>query len=373
MIRTRQDFITIEEAMLANYAIKSSDINAIKRDIPESSAHDRTPFQRDRDRIIYSKSFMRLKGKTQVMASGHGDHYRTRLTHSHYVATIGRDISRRLALNEDLTEVIALAHDIGHTCFGHAGQDALNSIMQKYGSHFEHNEQSLWVVEKLEEGGLNLTQAVRDGLDKHRTAYDNPRSQNNLMPSLEAQVVNLSDEIAYRFHDLDDGLRENVFTYDNLSHLKICKMASKEVYRLHPECEYKLCSTRVKSRMLKLMIDDLVKNTNAKLVANNINSPEQVYNYSDQLVDFSDTMRLMVDELGKFLYKNFYRSFEVMNHNKKGVNIIKFLFETYYNKSDLMPEEFTSRLNIEEKHIVVKDYIAGMTDDYATEQYESLL
>ncbi|MBU0578255.1 dNTP triphosphohydrolase [Patescibacteria group bacterium] len=370
MLRTRQTIEEQEKQFLADYAIKSSEEEASKRKYEEKEARDRTCFQRDRDRIIYSKSFIRLKGKTQVVLAGHGDHYRTRLSHTMYVAAIARDIARILCLNEDLTEAIALAHDLGHTCFGHEGESALSEMMEKHEGRFEHNEQSLWIVEKLEKksnkyDGLNLTHAVRDGLNKHRTIYDKPESRDSLMPSLEAQVVNVADEIAYKYHDLDDGLRAEVFSMDDLGNLNIWKEAVGNFKERES-----VFITRIFSKLMELMIVDLIESTNASLEENNIHSPLEIYNHPVQLARFSEDFQSMVSELGDFLYDRFYKSEEVRKYNTDGRKIITFLFEKFYNESDLMPEEFKLRIDNEDKHIVVKDYVAGMTDGYAIELYE---
>ncbi len=367
MIRKRKDIEQIEAQSLADYAMKSGDSKG--RKYPEKEADDRTCFQRDRDRILYSKAFMRLRGKTQVVLAGHGDHFRTRLDHTQYVATVGRSISQLLGLNQDLAEAVALSHDLGHTCFGHEGESALNGMMKKYGGRFEHNEQSLWVVDKLEVksknyDGLNLTFEVRDGIDKHRTIYDNPKSKNSVMPTLEAQVVNVADEIAYNFHDLDDGMRAEVFSETDLNSLKIWKAARKELEKGESDLPY-----NIRSKIMELMINDLIETTNANLKTSSIHSVGDVYSYSKPLAHFSGGMEVMIDELKLFLYDKFYKSEDVRNYNERGRKIITFLFEKFYNKPELMPDEFKKRLDKEERHIIVKDYIAGMTDGFAISLY----
>jgi dGTPase len=372
MIRKRKDIEQIEQETLADYAMKSRESKG--RKYPEKEADDRTCFQRDRDRILYSKSFMRLRGKTQVVLAGHGDHFRTRLDHTQYVATVGRSISQSLGLNQDLAEAIALSHDLGHTCFGHEGESTLNEMMKKYGEKFEHNEQSLWVVERLEVKsknyeGLNLTFEVRDGIDKHRTAYDNPESKNSVMPTLEAQVVNVADEIAYNFHDLDDGMRAEVFSESDLNGLKIWKAAKKELEKGESDLPY-----NIRSKIMEFMIDDLIGTTEDNLKKNGIHSVSDVYSCAKPLVHFSMPMNAMISELKAFLYNKFYKSEDVRNYNQKGRKIITFLFEKFYNKPELMPVEFTKRLKKSsgEKHIVVKDYMAGMTDGFAIALYNQL-
>ncbi|MFH1012856.1 MAG: dNTP triphosphohydrolase, partial [Candidatus Peregrinibacteria bacterium] len=232
MIFFREQIEAREKEILAPYAAFSVDSRG--REHPESEDPYRTCFQRDRDRVIHSKAFRRLRGKTQVLVAGFGDHYRSRLAHSMEVAQIARAICRSLGLNEDLAEAVSLAHDLGHAPFGHAGQDEMNAILQEYGSRFEHNEQSRRIVELLEHKspdypGLNLSFEVRDGLIKHRTFYDNPPVTDTLMPSLEAQVANAADEIAYLNHDIDDGLRSGVLTLEAFDGLKLWESAKANV------------------------------------------------------------------------------------------------------------------------------------------------
>jgi dGTPase len=357
MIRSREDIEKTEIKTLAPYAVYSMDSQG--RKYPEDEANDRTCFQRDRHRIIYSKAFMRLKGKTQVVLAGHGDHFRTRITHTQYVATVSRDLARTLGLNEDLAEAIAMAHDLGHTCFGHEGQDALNEIMQAYGSRFEHNEQSLRIVEALEKKslhypGLNLSFEVRDGIDKHRTVYDNPKSSNAVMPSLEAQVVNLADEIAYKYHDLDDALRAGVITEGDLEGLFLWRRAKALMEEQDSDLTW-----NVRSKVMQIMIYDLVRYTDAAISEAGIKSVQDVYKTGRMLVAFSDEMRREVDEMGDFLFCRFYKSEPVS-------------FKNLYDHPERMPEEFIDRLEKEEQHIVVKDYVAGMTDHYAMSLYNQL-
>jgi len=369
MIIRREDIESREKATLAPYAVKSSDSKG--REYVEPEDPYRTCFQRDRDRIIHSKAFRRLKGKTQVFIAHYGDHYRSRLTHTMEVAQISRDIARMLGLNEDLAETIALAHDLGHTPFGHAGQDAMHAAIQKYGGRFEHNEQSRRLVELLEEKsskykGLNLTFEVRDGLMKHRTTYDTPEVVDCFMPSLEAQIVNIADEIAYQSHDIDDGIRSGILIVDDLKHLDIWMKAETS---LDDGLPFDIYIHSVISSIMAFMIDDLVMNTEAQLNKFNISSVIDVCQQKDLVASFSPAMSDMSKQLKDFLYKNFYQSEGVTSYNKKGEEVILFLFETFYNKSDLLPEKHQSLLNTEELHLVVKDYISGMTDNFALSLY----
>jgi len=335
MLRKREDIEKQEFEILADYAVKSAESKG--RQYTEKEAPDRTCFQRDRDRIMYSKAFLRLRGKTQVVLASHGDHFRTRLDHTQYVASVSRSIAQALGLNQDLAEAIAFAHDLGHTCFGHEGEAALNKMMEKYGSRFEHNEQSLWIVEKLEKksknyDGLNLTFEIRDGIDKHRTIYDNPQSRDSLMPSLEAQVVNIADEIAYNFHDLDDGLRAEVFSKGDLEGLKIWQAAREALEEGDSDLPM-----NIRSKIMEMMIDDLTRTINADLKKHNIHSVEDVCGHPKELAHYSKSMRGMIDELKDFLFEKFYKSDDVRHYNEQGRKIITFLFEKLYNESELMP------------------------------------
>ncbi len=371
MLLTRVQSEDREIKFLASYALFAK--NSKGREYNEHEGDYRTCFQKDRDRIIHSKAFRRLKGKTQVFVAHYGDHYRSRLAHTMEVAQISRDLARMLGLNEDLAETIALAHDLGHTPFGHAGQDTMNELMKDYGG-FEHNEQSRRAVELLEEKkpdfpGLNLTFEVRDGLIKHRTSFDNPNSDDTLMPSLEAQIVNIADEIAYLCHDTDDGLRADILTVDSLEHLKLWKRAKANIDN---NLSKHFFITAMISELMGLMIGDLAENTNRLIKENNIQNVDQVYKSDKQLAAFSPSFYDECMELKEFLYKNFYHSPGVMDYNKKGQGVISFLFDKYMDDPKLLPDDFKSKLDNEEPHILVKDYIAGMTDQFALDLYEKL-
>ena len=363
MIRTRHDLEQLEHRFLADYALKSDDAYATSRVYSEPSDENRTAFQRDADRIFHTKAFRRLKGKTQVVLAEHGDHFRTRLIHTMNVANVATDISRRLALNEDLCLAISYGHDLGHTCFGHEGEAALNEQLKDYNAHFEHNEQSLHLVEHLEP--LNLTRAVRDGLDKHRTVYDHPESRDSVMPSLEAQVVNYADEIAYRFHDLDDGLRAGVFATEDLHFLQIWQRSLSSL-----DDKDASIPRKVMSKLLELMIGDVANTTDSSLRTADIHSPQDASRFQTSLVAYSPQMLIELKELSDFLFNRFYKSQKVREYNLQGRKIITFLFNWFYNNPALLPSEFAERLASEPQHFVVKDYVAGMTDAYATSLYK---
>lgn len=358
------------EDHLASYAIKGRDSKGRRSD--ERKRDRREPFELDRDRILHSKAFRRLEEKTQVFMADTGDHYRSRLTHSLEVAQVARGLSRRLRLNEDLSEAIALAHDLGHPPFGHGGEAALNEVMQKFGSSFEHNEQSKRIVEVLEKSfphfdGLNLTQETLDGLVKHQTAYDQQGKEFEKAAHLEAQVVNIADEIAYTNHDMDDGIRAGLITLKEMEDFALVKLARQEVKEEYGKiADEAVDRRRLISKMLSLMMKDLVANTEDNLKKNKIKSVEDVVEFQGSLVAFSDDMKKMMSELRGFLYDNFYMSDLVTMGIKRGQMMIKKVFHFYYKNMDLMPEVF------ERNEMGVKDYVAGMTDLYLTQKYKEI-
>lgn len=372
MILKRQELENREVKWLSPLAIKSKESRG--RNYVEAEDDFRTCFQRDRDRIIHSKAFRRLKGKTQVFFANFGDHYRSRLTHTMEVAQLSRDMARCLNLNEDLAETIALAHDLGHTPFGHSGQDAMDEIMKSLGSYFEHNEQSRRVIEVLETKyaqypGLNLTFEVRDGLIKHRTFYDQPIIDNDLQCSLEGQMVNIADEIAYLNHDIEDGLRAKILHLEALKKLDIWKIAEK---RLKIKSSDPFYASRIKSAITRLMTEDLIKNTAFIIEKKEIKTIDQIYHHKESLSKTSKEMTEMSKELKAYLHENFYRSKKIINYNKRGQEVITALFEHFQKNFNTVPDEYRLRFQFEEKSIIIKDYIAGMTDQFALEIYENL-
>jgi len=355
---------------LADYAIKDRESRG--RRFEEIFDDGRAPFQRDKDRIIHSKAFRRLDRKTQVLVAGSGDHYRTRMTHSLEVAQIARDLARRLRLNEDLCEAIALAHDLGHTPFGHAGQDALNQVMQNFGESFEHNEQSRRIVEVLEKGyptfeGLNLTIETIDGLIKHQTAYDQEGKQFDKFAHLEAQIVNVSDEVAYMNHDVDDGLRLGALTVEDLDQVLIWKsarLATEDKYGHGIDLvEYR---ERVISTMMSMMIDDFCRQTEANIEEHGIKTIGHVSEFEGLLADFSEAMKTELKQLRRLLYDKFYMHPQVVAAVSEGQRMIKKLFEYYYKNPEMFP------LDGKVDPVRIKDYIAGMTDSFLLEQYKKI-
>ena len=351
--------ITQANTLLSPYAIPHGE--SLGREHKEEDDDTRFPFQRDRDRIIHTQAFRRLKGKTQVFVSGKGDHFRARLTHTMEVAQISRDMARTLGLNEDLAECIALAHDLGHTPFGHAGEDAMREEMKRHNSTFEHNLQSIRVVTLLEEHtkrypGLNLSREVLEGLMKHRTSFDEehgddlPRS-----PSLEAQVVNLADEIAYTAHDTDDALRAELLHFADFENSDLFQEAAS----ISEES-----GTQVRGKLIHLLVTDAYQETEKRINSNAITSLSDVYESKTPLCTFSKEMMQKLTKLRKILEEKFYASPAVLKHSKKGQQIIHELFKAYEENPPSKITELQSRTKSSLPE-AIKDYIAGMTDQYA--------
>ena len=358
MILNAHQLAEQEAQVLQTYAVRSRDTRGRKH--AEQPDTQRLPFQKDRDRIIHCKAFRRLKDKTQVFVAHHGDHYRTRLSHSLEVAQVSRDLARMLGLNEDLAEAIGLAHDLGHTPFGHAGEHALDECLRPYELSFEHNEQSRRIVEELEEvypgwPGLNLSREVIEGLMKHHTSWDHPRGGEWVKPSLEAQLVNFGDEIAYQNHDVDDGLRSGLFAEEDLAHLWLWQRAGVEVEREYGAiADAKIRWARHVSKMISLMIVDIAEETSRRLVDSGVQTLEDVYSFDGKLVGFSEEMEAANKELKDFLTTRLYFHPEVIRHSEEGQATIRTLFERYVSEGGAPGE--------------VRDFIAGMTDSFAAQQ-----
>ncbi|TCS73388.1 dGTPase [Sulfuritortus calidifontis] len=348
---------------------------------PEPPASPRSEFQRDRDRIVHSTAFRRLEYKTQVFINHEGDLFRTRLTHSIEVAQIGRTIARLLGLNEDLTETIALAHDLGHTPFGHTGQDALNECMQPYGG-FEHNLQSLRVVDELEQKyaefeGLNLTFEAREGILKHCSPRNAPllgdvgqRFLEGKQPSLEAQIANLADEIAYNNHDVDDGLRSGLIALEQLETIALFRRHLDQVRARFPDLTDRRLIHETVRRMINSLVCDLVEQTRANLAQHKPQSLDDV-RACPPLAAFSPAMKEAHLELKRFLFQNLYRHYRVVRMSEKGKRLIRDLFEAFTANAKLLPPEFQARAE-QDLARAVADYIAGMTDRYAIREYRRI-
>ena len=373
---------------LAPYA--ANDHSSLGRRFPEKAPKHRSEFQRDRDRIIHSTAFRRLEYKTQVFVNHEGDLFRTRLTHSIEVAQMSRTIARALNLNEDLSEAIALAHDLGHTPFGHSGQDALNICMKEFGG-FEHNLQSLRVVDELEEkyaefNGLNLTFESREGILKHCSLKNAEqlgdvglRFINKSQPNIESQMVNLADAIAYNSHDVDDGLRSGFITIDQLRETQLFKTLYASVEKDYPQLDNKRTIYEIVRRMIDEQIKDLIA-ASSELISNaNPLSIEDIRSYKNDLIGFSDNMLEMHMELKRFLRKNLYRHYRVHRMSHKAADVISKLFQALLNDIRLMPPEYREKAqNALEQNgdsgqaRIVADYIAGMTDRYAIKEYKRI-
>ena len=364
---------------LAPYAVTQE--NSRGRRIPEEPASGRAPFQRDRDRIIHSTAFRRLEYKTQVFVNHEGDLFRTRLTHSLEVAQIGRSVARNLQLNEDLVEAIALAHDLGHTPFGHAGQDALNDCMREYGG-FEHNLQSLRVVDVLEEhygafDGLNLCFETREGILKH-CARKNAQKLGDVgerflidqRPSLEAQLANLADEIAYNNHDVDDGLRSGLILQQQLEDIALFGRHLVSAKKHYPNISGRRLIHETVRRMINTLVGDLITQSAANIADARLETLSAV-RIAPCLIDFSPALRHEQQELKKFLHGHLYRHYKVARMSAKARHIIQMLFNAFRADIRLLPHEYQAKFH-QDKHQAIADYIAGMTDRYAIREYRRL-
>ena len=366
-------------SVLAAWAV--CETNSAGRRHAEPGPSERNEFQRDRDRIIHSTAFRRLEYKTQVFVNHEGDLFRTRLTHSIEVAQITRNIARALSLNEDLAEAIALAHDLGHTPFGHAGQDALNECMKPYGG-FEHNLQSLRTVDELEEhyaafAGLNLTFETREGILKHcsrpnaeRLGDVGRRFLEGTQPSLEAQLTNLADEVAYNNHDVDDGLRSGLITLEQLESIALFAERRRVVEAAWPGLTGRKLIHETIRRMINDTVIDLIATTRANIAAAGVQSLEDV-RQAGRLVAYSPEMAATLQELKRFLRENLYWHYQVLRMTDKARRIINDLFSAFMSDPRLLPPQYQQRAR-EDKPRAIADYIAGMTDRYAIREHRRL-
>ena len=365
-----------EYRLLAPYGFKSRESRGRAYAEPEHAY--RTAFQRDRDRIVHSTAFRRLEYKTQVFVNYEGDHYRTRLTHTIETAQIARTIARSLQLNEDSTEAIALAHDLGHTPFGHAGEAALHELMLGHGG-FNHNTQSLRLVERLEQRypsfpGLNLTWETREGIIKHTTEYDASDARDyepGCRASLEAQAVNAADEIAFNAHDLDDGLRAGLLEPSALVGIEVweevchrCGLRPQELGEMDRPCAIR--------ELINIEVTDLLETAGAALAAHRIDSPDAARNHPANLVTFSPAMAAKNRQLRSFLFTHLYRHYRVIRMAVKTQRLVTQLFRTYLDEPSQLPESVRSRLGEDDPRRVICDYVAGMTDRYALEEHRKL-
>jgi dGTPase len=374
------------ETHLAPYAARSKASRG--RRFREAAPTSRSEFQRDRDRIIHSTAFRRLEYKTQVFVNHEGDLFRTRLTHSIEVAQIARSIARNLRLNEDLVEAISLAHDLGHTPFGHAGQEALNACMRDYGG-FEHNLQSLRVVDELEEhygafDGLNLMFETREGVLKHCSVANaiklgdiGRRFIDKKQPTLEAQLANLADEIAYNNHDIDDGLRSGLLTLAQLDEVDLFARHRNEVEKVFPGITGRRAIHETIRRMINALIVDLIRASQMRIDAAQVQSIEDVRE-AQALITFSEQMRGEASLLKRFLRENLYHHYQVNRMTSKARRIVQELFDAFMRESRLLPPDYqiaamtNTQDGMQKQARKVADYIAGMTDRYAMREHRRL-
>jgi dGTPase len=378
MPRTRLELENFERQFLAPYAQFSGDSRG--RQHQEPPPVWRTQYQRDRDRVIHSRAFRRLEYKTQVFLNGSGDHLRTRLTHTIEVAAVARNISSALRLNTDLAETIALAHDLGHSPFGHKGETVLARMMKGHGG-FEHNLHSLRIVEELEEKypgfpGLNLSWEVLEGLAKHQTAYDHPDRRKGFSAknsSLEAQIANLADEITYYSHDLDDGLDSGLLSETHLAkNVRVWAQAARTVKKEHgvlpDECRRYFTIRTI----IDLQIRDVVQTSERLIEKAGVESADDVRRFSKALIQYSPERRRLNLELRKYLYKNLYYNPVVHQPNQRAVKILEQLFNYYLAHPKEIGDSSKRRLKKVGLHRAVCDYLAGMTDRYVMLECERL-
>lgn len=371
---TRRQAEDLERKSLAPYATHAA--RSRGRVHPEPEHPYRTCFQRDHDRIIHCTAFRRLEYKTQVFVIHEGDYYRTRLTHSLEVAQIAETVARSLRLNMDLVRSIALAHDLGHGPFGHSGEDALQDLMEGHGG-FNHNLQALRVVDLLEERypsfpGLNLTLELREGLNKHRVPLPGLTRAVPANLSIEAQVVDIADEIAYDHHDLDDGLTSGLIREEQLNALPIWRDVSKEVRFRLPRLGPEVRKYQVIRRLIDLRVTDLITESEARARRWKIRRPEDVQARRERVISASAAMARRRAPLKEFLNREMYHHYKVVRMADKAQRFLTALFEAYLRKPEQLPDTTRSRMAREDPHRVICDYIAGMTDRYAIEEYRKL-
>jgi dGTPase len=375
---SREEFEAIEDRLLAGYAMRNRSTRGRRH--PEPEHPFRLPFQRDRDRIIHSSAFRRLEYKTQVFVNHEGDYYRTRLTHTMEAAQITRTVARALRLNEDLAEAVALAHDLGHTPFGHAGERILDRLMEPYGG-FEHNAQSMRIVDVLEDRnpgfpGLNLSWEVREGIVKHSTRYDRPQVAEfdaTKAPTLEAQIVDYADEIAYNAHDIDDGLKSGLLALADLEAATVWREHHREVARAFPDVEPRIVRYQTTRRIIDTFVVDLIETTERAIRDRRIDTVDGVRAVKPKLVDLSPRIAEQVRELKTVLFERLYDHYRVKRMAVKADRIMTGLFETYMSEPRQMPPHVHRRIGQgEPTPRVVADYIAGMTDRFALDEYKKL-
>jgi dGTPase len=373
---SRQELEEIEDRSLAPYAVRSKDSKG--RAYLDNEPDYRTAFQRDRDRILHTSAFRRLEYKTQVFINFEGDYFRTRLTHTLEVAQIGRTIARALGANEDLVEAICLAHDLGHSPFGHSGEITLARLMQEYGG-FDHNRQSLRIVTELEQRypefpGLNLTWEVREGMVKHESEYDmsdarlfNPELRGNL----ETQICNVADELAYTTHDLDDGLRSGMITPQNLNGIALWEILV-QAFNWHGPLLQEMERHRMIRHLLELLVTDILEAADMRLKESRAKSALEIQKLAFNVIGFNEDLQRHNRELKDFLYAKLYRNYRVMRMQVKAERTIIDLFNSYRAEPLILPDHVQAWIPSRGLERTICDYIAGMTDRFAIDEHERL-
>ena len=368
---------------MPQYALRPEESQG--RKFPEPSHPFRNDYQRDRDRIVHSRAFRRLENKTQVFTKRYSDHFRNRLTHTIEVAQISRTIARRMGLDEDLVEALALVHDVGHPPFGHSGEKSLDQIMQTFGERFDHNLHALRIVEFFEQRyaafpGLNLTFEVREGIIKHSRDYppgEHPELAEYRLdqrPPLEAQLIDLCDEIAYNTADLDDGFEAKLWGLDALrEEIPLFDEFHGPVQSLYPRAAPKLQFNEILKRILNLLVTDLLENSLAQLERQGITTVEGVRNHPARLIAFSPEVEKQKTLLRDFLYRNLYLSPVLFAEKEQGEQVVRSLFQFYLDHPEKMPRWYAEQAEQVRRHRVICDYIAGMTDHYIQELHQELL
>jgi dGTPase len=373
---TRDQLEKFEDEILSPYAVHAS--RSKGRKYPESEPDYRTCFQRDRDRILHTTAFRRLEYKTQVFINYEGDYYRTRLTHTLEVTQIGRTIARAMGANEDLVESICMAHDLGHPPFGHSGEQILNQLMQGYGG-FNHNHQSYRIVTELEQRypafpGLNLTWEVLEGMVKHETEYDKTDALEfdaHLRGHLEAQITNVADELAYTSHDLDDGLRSGMITTEMLQDIELWRMVADQM-------NVKTCQLDDLTRhgiireLIGLEVGSMINDSAVRLKKSGVKTQEELQLLPYNVIGFAEAMKKYNRELKDFLFHNMYRNYRVVRMQKKAERILTELFNAYNSEPLMLPLQFQELIEVKGKEKTICDYLAGMTDRFAVDEYQKL-
>ncbi|HUU90715.1 MAG TPA: deoxyguanosinetriphosphate triphosphohydrolase [Phycisphaerae bacterium] len=373
---TRRDFEARELRELAPYAAKARETQG--RVHPEPEHEYRTAYQRDRDRVVHSTAFRRLEYKTQVFLTHEGDFFRTRLTHTMEVAQIARTLARALNLNEDLTEAVALAHDLGHTPFGHSGEEALRELMADHGG-FEHNRHGVRIIDYLEHPypqfrGLNLTWEVREGIAKHATQYDHPAAEgfDDAPPPLEGQAVEIADSIAYDSHDLDDALAMGIISAGDLEHLAIFEQAAADFEKTLADLSPDQRIRRIAKLLIDLMVSDVIGGAEREIADAGVKGVADVRAARRRLVHLSPDLEAKARELEAFLMDRVYRNYRVARMTTKAKRFITKIFEAYQTNPDQLRPDYRRRADTEGLERVIADYIAGMTDRFAQDEYQRL-